>query len=665
MKRLFVWVALAAVALFAVATSASTNPHVSARPGVAKAATRNGDILYVGVSKNHRALYVMRSDGTHKRVLTAAHNPWFPAWSPAGKWIVYGAPRRPLCSQLYVIRADGTHARRLTRDAACYRDPAWSPDGQRIAFAQEGALGKDSIWTMKLDGSGRRMLTDDGDNPAWSPDGGTIAFERGVIARALWLMDASGANQRQLTAPVQRLSHSEQDFQPDWSPNGARIAFVRMHDDYRTKTYVSDVFTIRRDGSDLRVLTRPHARGSAPAWSPDGTRIVFLGGDPSRPGTTGLYVMKADGTGQKRLTRGDSDWPDWRARTLGLSASARETLGAIAKPIKLQTLVTTRGDIYAFAQDGAAIGWIGADAKIRVRLLTRGKTWRVGTVLDQDRAGGATLALAGTRALWAWDNGGNDYGTALMVGSPGRRAAGAGGLEGGYRAFGAGERFTGVAGDGDRLAYGWVDQECVGAPYGLCEACPSCPLSVIGGGVSPGALPATKPRRVIANIPPPAFFALAGNLVAAVPARSPSPQGYEVPQAPENGVITTYDPTGTPITSFAPHGTVRALALCRSELAVLMKRANGGNAIERYDPRTGRRIAMTEVLSTTAPALGVSSSGVVYRVGWKIYLFARHAAPRLVWQAKAKPIGLSIEGRRAAWAENVHGKGRIEAVMLR
>jgi Tol biopolymer transport system component len=314
MKRLSMWVAFTAVALLAAAASASSTARVFA--GSIPAAKRNGDILYVGAQKPYRVLYLIRPDGTHRRLIPGTRNAWFPAWSSDGKWIVFGRSAAPgsLCTRLYVIRSDGTHARRLTGVGACYRDPVWSPDRQRIAFSKQGALGKDSIWTMKIDGSGLRMLTDDGDNPAWSPDGGTIAFERGLIAPAIWLMDGNGANQRRLTMPAQRLTHSERDLQPDWSPNGTRIAFTRWHDDNSTKTYVSDVFTIRSDGTGLRVLTRPHARGSMPAWSPDGTRIVFLGGDPARDSTTGLYVMNADGSGQKRLAKGESDWPDWRAR---------------------------------------------------------------------------------------------------------------------------------------------------------------------------------------------------------------------------------------------------------------------------------------------------------------------------------------------------------------
>jgi hypothetical protein len=135
----------------------------------------------------------------------------------------------------------------------------------------------------------------------------------------------------------------------------------------------------------------------------------------------------------------------------------------------------------------------------------------------------------------------------------------------------------------------------------------------------------------------------------------------------ENGPVQVYRFLNKPVllSTIAPHGRVRALGLSFSQLAVLMERANGGKAIERYDPQSGRRIAVTPVISTTAPELGVSSAGVVYRIGRKIYLFGGSAAPKLVWQASATPIGLSIEGRRIAWAVNVKGHGRIVTLMLR
>jgi TolB protein len=205
-----------------------------------------------------------------------------------------------------VMRADGTRARKLTHDGGCYANPAWSPDGKRLAFEREGASGP-SVWTKNVNGTGLRRLTrghlDTG--PAWSPDGKTIAFARYTGTGAIWLIDADGSNERQLTTP-----RGEGDVQPDWSPDGHWIAFSR-----ETESKRHDIFVVRRDGTGLRRLTR-HTRGNySPSWSPDGRRIVFTSGR-GHPGLLDIYVMNADGKRQTRFTKGtiDNSSPDWRAR---------------------------------------------------------------------------------------------------------------------------------------------------------------------------------------------------------------------------------------------------------------------------------------------------------------------------------------------------------------
>ena len=102
-------------------------------------------------------------------------------------------------------------------------------------------------------------------------------------------------------------------------------------------------------------------------------------------------------------------------------------------------------------------------------------------------------------------------------------------------------------------------------------------------------------------------------------------------------------------------GRARALAGARIGFAVLTP-----TAIERYSP-DGTLLARDPVPPGTVSKLTMSTYGLVYRVGRSIRVRGRGEVARAV----AMPIGLSIEGRRIAWAENVNGRGRIRALTLR
>ena len=113
---------------------------------------------------------------------------------------------------------------------------------------------------------------------------------------------------------LQRRRHGED---PAQSPDGMWIAFASGRDGNR------EIYVMAADGSAPRNLTRHEDRDSKPAWSPDGQRIAFVS---NRPGeaeqglllTSDIFVMNADGSGVEQLTSsqrpmraGDPAWsPD-------------------------------------------------------------------------------------------------------------------------------------------------------------------------------------------------------------------------------------------------------------------------------------------------------------------------------------------------------------------
>jgi TolB protein len=98
-----------------------------------------------------------------------------------------------------------------------------------------------------------------------------------------------------------------------WSPDGSTIAWVDfVEDSARFGQHATTLSFVAPDGTDLRaeVAELPEGSGSNLAWSPDGTRLVFSASGQDGPG--GIFVIDADGTGLRRLTRGKADtWPAW------------------------------------------------------------------------------------------------------------------------------------------------------------------------------------------------------------------------------------------------------------------------------------------------------------------------------------------------------------------
>ena len=80
------------------------------------------------------------------------------------------------------------------------------------------------------------------------------------------------------------------DTEPDWSPDRRRIAFVRQEPGKPT----SSLYVIRRDGGGLQRLTRGEQVVAMPAWSGDGLRIAYAA-SPLAGGSFDIWSVPLEG----------------------------------------------------------------------------------------------------------------------------------------------------------------------------------------------------------------------------------------------------------------------------------------------------------------------------------------------------------------------------------
>ena len=236
-------------------------------------------------------IHTIAADGAGERLLL--RNAYSPSWSPDGSRLAF-VSRRSGDEELYVARADGRELRRLTRIPGPDLSPAWSSDGRRLAWSRAG-----EIWTMSADGSSKRRLVakariwHEHHSPTWH--GRTIVYSSNRV---------SFFNTELYAVPAKRLTFTKgsegvlgDDGMPDFSPDGRRTVFTSNRDQN------GEIYVMNANGSGQRRLTRRPGDDFIPRFSPDGRRIAFI----SLPGS--VIVMKADGTGQRRLTSGtDADW---------------------------------------------------------------------------------------------------------------------------------------------------------------------------------------------------------------------------------------------------------------------------------------------------------------------------------------------------------------------
>lgn len=287
---------------------------------------------------NRRIGHIFRinADGTNQVQLTfGERGESSPRWSPDGAAIAFAARREPdSVDQIYLLQANGGEARRITSHGSAVSRITWAPDGKSLYFLASDVKSAEErerdrlqddvyafeetnfkhrhLWSTDLDGKTKRIT----DGP-WSvgsyelsADGARIAMHRtpgpllGFNERGeVWVMDASGANARQLT------SNTVSESNASLSPDGTMLLFISASNEQFDNYYNDKLFLVPAAGGTARVLIADAAYEiENAAWSSDSRSIYFTA-------NMGVHneILKVDVASRQvtQLTKGEHTLIGW------------------------------------------------------------------------------------------------------------------------------------------------------------------------------------------------------------------------------------------------------------------------------------------------------------------------------------------------------------------
>ncbi|WP_165251854.1 PD40 domain-containing protein [Paludisphaera soli] len=187
-----------------------------------------------------------------------------------------------------------------------------SRDGKSLALIRAGRTGPGvdienvGVWTLDLQAGGPPIrVSDFGGVTSWSPDGRQLIVVKWFnppdpepAHHETWRFDLDGSK------PV-RLPIPETDEVDDWSPNGRWLVTVSDRHEPRGSGY--QLYLMRPDGSEQRRLTEGRGLNVYPRFSPDGRWIAYL---RQERGKNDIRVIGLEGGGPRILVEETKEGPD-------------------------------------------------------------------------------------------------------------------------------------------------------------------------------------------------------------------------------------------------------------------------------------------------------------------------------------------------------------------
>jgi serine/threonine protein kinase/Tol biopolymer transport system component len=229
-------------------------------------------IAYVVVNFDSNDMTVFEAQAANGSVRPLTSQRWFRlqrmAWLSDGSGLLMLAnAQQGNVYQIWHLSYPGAEARRVTNDLNDYGDLSLTADSKTLATVQYERPA--NIWVAPDgDATRARQLTsgagksDGRVGVSWTPDGRIVYSSRAGDSDDIWIIDADGRNQRQLTA------NARININPAVTPDGRHLFFLS------DRTGVPHIWRMDIDGSNPKQLTNGVGE-QLPSCSPDGRWVVY------------------------------------------------------------------------------------------------------------------------------------------------------------------------------------------------------------------------------------------------------------------------------------------------------------------------------------------------------------------------------------------------------
>jgi serine/threonine protein kinase/Tol biopolymer transport system component len=253
-------------------------------------------------------LLIANADGTGERKLATLKIPdqyQIPAWSPDGSVIACSTLKVSEGRQFSVdeIRvADGAHKTFTSRKWQAIAGLEWRSDGRSLmmtAVDRGPTSNQLQVWQLSYPAGEARRVTNDLNNYAGislTADSKTLVTVQTEARMNVWAAPGGkAADARQITSGT--VAYNYLSCAPD-----GRIVYQS------SASSISDIWIMNADGTGQKQLTANAGINVFPMVSPDGRHIVFCSNRGGDEGVFHVWRIDIDGNNPKQLTSGEGEY---------------------------------------------------------------------------------------------------------------------------------------------------------------------------------------------------------------------------------------------------------------------------------------------------------------------------------------------------------------------